>query len=348
MKSKPVVVAKHRLANYAFLLLVPATLPAIVSFILYRDCLSDPYWDVFAVLFATATLVITCLLYRAIANIHNLYIDDEKLIIKSALGYTASTIYLQDITGWGEIQREAKGVMYYILKLFTRNGTYTINAGNYTNYYMIKPRLVKHKPAVENWQAQFVLRENRGVISFLALIVLVCVGVIVSVLFNTGNKLPDALHTVTGTLVSVPEITRGRGSDNFSIIFNLKQYPGFNFEVYNNDAQATDWQALTMYAQKGEPIQLTIPLADYETKLAHLREAGFWEKHISYPIIRVYGCRDSHQVYLQTGAETNPPYLNMQPIVIAFILGLLSIAAIAKILITGFLPGFEVTENSKH
>lgn len=338
MKSKSPIVSKHTLASYAVFLFVPATLPAIVAFFLYKNCVFNPYWDVFELLFATAALALSVWFYWLIATIHNLHINDEELILKSWLGYPLRTIYLKDITGWREIQHKVKGEIHTVLKLYTQHGTYSIAARQYKNYYIFKPRLIKGKPVVENWTIQFALRENRGAISLLVLMLLVCVSVVFSVLFNIGNQLPDALRTVTGTLVTAPEINRGSRSDNFSVSIKLKEYPGFRFDVYNHEAQATDINSLVTYAQMDARIQLIVPQADYEVKLDHLREPDFWEKHMSYNNIRVFGLSDYNHVYLQTGAETNPPYLNTQPAVIAFIIGLFAIISIARILITGSSP----------
>jgi hypothetical protein len=292
------VFSKNTFVGYGKLLLIPATLPALLAAVYFVTESNNPYWDFYLLLMAIAGLVCTVCCYIAIANIHHITTDDEKLVATSWLGYTVRTIYLKDITGWYELHKFDKQQVYISLVVYTRSGKYIVKAKNYNNYPAVKQKLTNGVPVAKEKLKHQLRTDNKVTIAVLAVFAMLCVYVAITLQDDYNSHAPVLLGTVTGVLDSEPEVIISGRHKSRSIEIKLKEYPGFDFVINDLAMKATDAQAFVTYARRGYPIQLTIPVADYEAKFAYLRQPTFWEKHMDYYHVDVAGFKDSRHTYL--------------------------------------------------
>lgn len=297
VNTKPVLVSKNSRADYAFLLLIPATLPALYAISIFVDCIQKSYYNIFDLLVAVIAIAIASYSYWLVFNISNLEIDDEKLAIKSWLGYTSRAIYLKDVTGWIELQFVQKGKEYYKLTIYTNTGKYTLSSLRYDNYRAIKSALTNGVPFdAARYRLAMRLDNFVEVMGFIGVGV-ICFVLLVNVLVTDK---PDSLVSIKSVIKQEPKIvTAGTRSMHQTLRFYLSEYPDIEFIMSYDGFINMDLAAFSDGSKIDLPLQLQISANDYEVKLAHIRKPGFWENQNYDNVVYVFGYSDDRYVYLK-------------------------------------------------
>lgn len=327
------LVSKNSRAGYAFLFLIPATLPALYAISIFVDCIQKSYCNIFDLLVAVIAIAVASYSYWLVFNISNLEIDDEKLTVKSWLGYTSRTIYLKDITGWIELPLVEKGKEYYKLTVYTDTSKYTLSSLRYDNYRNVKTALANVVPFDKARYRQAMRLDN-----FVEVMGFIGVGVICFVLLVNvvATDKPDSLITIKSVIKQEPKIvivgTRNRYE---TLRFYLSEYPGIEFIMSYDGFVNMDLAAFGDGSKINLPLQLQIAAKDYEVKLAHTRKPGFWENQNYDNVVYVFGYSDDRYVYLKPddyGKKSNNRY---KSVVLFSLAGLFFIGMGIKRLLNG-------------
>lgn len=271
---------------------------------------NKPNWWFYTALGVFFITVVTLYVFIKLAGYHSLTISAGKLVAKSVLGYTAQTIYLKDITGWFELPYKTKQQNYYELTICTETGKYTISSLNYSNYSDLKSVLTNGIP-VDSQRLKQVLRldDFKALLGFVAL-GLICLTIVIKAI--VPDK-PAKLVTIKTVITKQPQIVLiGTRNSYHTLWFYLNEYPDLDFCMSYKGFDNMDLAAFSDGSKCNLPLRLQITESDYEVKLAHLRQPGFWERNTNDNFVEVYGYSDDKYVYLKPesyGANNENRYL---------------------------------------
>jgi hypothetical protein len=105
------------------------------------------------------------------------------------------------------------------------------------------------------------------------------------------------LHSLIGTISIQPQIKSGSKGNKYVQLY-LREYPEFVFSISGVALKATDAYTFVEENKVGDKIWVDINKEDYGKKIAKEEPLDFFDKHVNYSIIGVYGLRDDQRSYL--------------------------------------------------
>jgi hypothetical protein len=210
------------------------------------------------------------------------------------------TISFNDISG---IEIEVKNSKYTTWEECTirvnKGRKYRFNDKSYTNYLELKRNLNQkqikdiYKNDLISKKAKFI--GNAFIICFTCFLVFAPFYCIYQYVYFTIDR-----NSVVEIPLNLSEkshiIKRSKGSNGLSIY--IKEYPKFNFSIYDIPYSATNTVGFIENTEGGNKVYLMFKKEEYQQKLSKEKEVTFWNKYFNYYRIDVYGIRDDKKTYL--------------------------------------------------
>ncbi len=244
-------------------------------------------------------------LYTVCYRLEDLYLYEDRLVIKTLLGKKKREIYLEDIQTWHVDYTQIK-VKHGIhlsceLILLSDSFVYKIESGSYlgySNFAAIRDYLTNGKSfsARKAKRPYFQLQHFFSIGYFITFVILMLsFGSVKQNTIFPGQK----LITIIGRINNKPEIRHSKSVSCLHI--KLEDYPDFEFGVYFHSTQLEE--RFVAIAGRGDTVSIYVTAEEYFKKIEKTRQLDFFEKIIDYDFIPAYGLKYENTVY------TAPKYL---------------------------------------
>ncbi|MFD2246994.1 hypothetical protein [Pontibacter ruber] len=301
MKEEPEIISEKYLSIF-IILVIGGLGSSAIAFYLINASLSDDYPQIWGLVLGALFGLFGLYGLIAVFLIDNLEVYRDRLVLKSITGKTKKVIYLSEIVTWTEIEKENKHQKWKDLTIYTVSNKYKISSSLYSNYSEIRNRLIKGKP--RDLEIEKIWHKRNNLYWAIGAFIMggLCFWSAYHFYADKDSTLSsDSLTTITGEITSPVEISSGAKSSRY-IQIELKEYPGFSFDINGVAYAATDADEFVSRVKVGDRVSLSIPTDQYRKKLTKEEELGFWDKTVNYSFIQVYGLQDNHQSYLSTYA----------------------------------------------
>lgn len=258
------------------------------------EAFKNMYFELFYILPLSIILLLTSLtLYILLHYFPKIIINEKEIQIKNYYGLYKKTILLEDIN---IIDLKDKVADDYSFQecIITYNDTkkYKINSFAYQNYNEIKKILprkgMRHNYLNELSKQERFKKEKR--------IILYLVGFVI-LLFST-KTLYDAFGVDTKNITEVTlTIKENSYQDNGDIYFLAQEYPNFGFKIDSDIAKIIKNKEKLLHTEGGQKIYFLLNEDEYKSKLAFDKIPNFWQKHVNYYTINIYGASDNFYTY---------------------------------------------------
>lgn len=187
------------------------------------------------------------------------------------------------------------------LQLYTTQGKFTLYAWAYKNYFELMFALTKgkkNKTITPNLQAAKEKNDFYGKVIYYSVMCIFLFGAFYFYSKRDEEKFAHhELHSLMGTVSIQPQINNGSKGSKY-VHLHLREYPEFVFSISGVALQATDAYTFVTETKVGDKIWVDIDKEDYGKKIAKDEPLGFFDKHINYSIIGIYGLRNDQRGYL--------------------------------------------------
>ncbi|MBO6516513.1 MAG: hypothetical protein JJ975_08175 [Bacteroidia bacterium] len=258
-------------------------------------------------------------------------IRDGQFFVKSIFGPVSRVIQLSDLVEWRQEKHKGKYSTTRKLFIYTRNGKLTIDSQTTRNYDDIK-RAVKSSCPKQPLKMDTPVRKRR-VVGVLAIVSLLFGLWSFTVYQSYDLEEESKVVLMEVKLTSNPEKVRsGRHNQNESIEFSTREYPTFTFSVSGGSYDRTAVDDVLGDFKAGDSIRLFIKKDIYAKKILGTESLDFWDKHLNYSMISVYGIEGKGYVYLEAESNLAAAGRGGGWIVLALIAGVLTFITISVFL----------------
>ena len=127
-------------------------------------------------------------------------------------------------------------------------------------------------------------------------IILYLVGFVI--LLFSAKTLYDAFGVDTKNITEVTlTIKENSYQDNGDIYFLAQEYPNFGFKIDSDIAKIIKNKEKLLHTEGGQKIYFLLNEDEYKSKLAFDKIPNFWQKHVNYYTINIYGISDNFFTY---------------------------------------------------
>ncbi len=290
---------ESKISFTAFLILLLGGIGfCVLSYNIISNAFYSDYPQVDDLIIGLSFGIIGSLCMLSVWSLKKYEFDGEKLVIKSILNTTKKIIYLRDIIGYNEIEKENKYVQWTDLTIFTKKTKEKISSSTVSNYNLLKTELTKNIERDFNSETNWSYRvQRRYGIGF----VLTAILFLIASLYTYSNKdviiKPTDLTTITATISENPKIEKGRSSRTINL--KLKEYPKYKFKISGVRFEIAESYAIISELNVNDKIEVDILTDTFEKKVSKKKPLTFLEKSINYSQIKVNGLRRNEKIYLR-------------------------------------------------
>jgi hypothetical protein len=286
--------------NFYILLLGSAgsTLAVVIN---TRKAFSDTYPDLLSILVAVVFAIFGLLCLRFLLRYDRLLIADGKMTIRSILGYVKREIYLDEISRWMEVYRKNKYDSWYELTIYTANTRYKLSSNLYDDYERCRKALVRGKQRDYDAEARWEKRSDNAVYIIFPLIALFFFVVAYFLGREPEPVKQERLVTVSGKVSEDAQLIK-TGRHSHSIKLQLKNYPGFFFDLSGRAFEVAATDAVIAEIKTGDSVFIDIEREEYDKKLAGTKPLDLLDRMIAFRRIDMFALSDTQYSYLELQA----------------------------------------------
>lgn len=260
----------------------------------------QPYMEFWLVIPGFILLIIGLINLRKILSLKTFKITDTTLYSTSKIGKSV-IINRNEIVSFHErnLEEKSKNSVYKWneLAFFTAREFITVSSRIHPDYKKIKSILTNDLPDFFNGplyrQREKIERKKASAIRlFVWGIFFISFPILkaIYIRYMASDMKYDQLTEIKGVISTYPEIlTTGKQKKEVGVKFELKEYPNFEFKLYEDYFDSFSYRNFKSGLYSGREIALEMSLDEYKKKFSEELPIKFNDKYVSFNSITVFG-----------------------------------------------------------
>ena len=239
-----------------------------------------------AILFALCSLLAPWFYYRIV-------IWKDCIVFTRFWGLSRQVVWRNDLVSYEVLKKKAKYTTWDLLKLYTRDGHYSINSQMYANFLRLQLELTTDLRQTYNEENRTKARAERSERVIIYLFWVIAIGGTAILGMRAFFYRVDESELVSYSCVlsgkpAIETTTSNRRTRQF-LYLPIPEHPGFSFNIHTPTFHATYATDLVRNLGQDDTLFIKVSRTDYETKIAKTKPIGFWEKNFGgYRHIKIY------------------------------------------------------------
>ncbi len=262
----------------------------------------EPYFELWLVIAGLICLIIGLITLKNVLNLTTLKIGRTVILVKSIIGKPI-VINRQDLISFHErhLEEKSKNRVYKWNELvfFTKEDHITVSSKIHPDYNKIKLILTKDLPDFFNGplyrKKGKIERKKLGALKLFVWGLLCISFPILKFLYIkriASDINYDQLMEIKGVVKVYPEtLTSSKPRKDIGLKFELKEYPDFEFKVYESYFMFNDYSDFRSSVYMNKEVILYISLDEYRKKISKESPIKFNDKYFDFNSIRVFGAK---------------------------------------------------------